>query len=91
MPPCELVLPDGSPNGHNMAEAGGADDAAWLTGQLGNRADAYCCGHYHGATVQFAPWGPIIVDGRGGAAPELAYTLITVTPAGWVLHSVGVG
>ena len=91
MPPSELVLPDGSTNGHNMAEAGGGDDAAWLQGQLRARADAYGCGHYHGMTYQQTPFAPVIVDGRGGAAPELAYTLITVTPAGWVLHSVGVG
>lgn len=45
----------------------------------------------HGMTYQQAPFGPVIVDGRGGAAPELAYTLITVTPDGWVLHSVGAG
>lgn len=91
MPPVNLVLPDGSPNTHNMAEAGGADDAAWLCSQLENRSDAMACGHYHGMTYQQASFGPLIVDGRGGAAPELAYTLITVTEAGWVLHSVGVG
>lgn len=93
MPPCELVLPDGSSNSHNMAETGqpGADDAAWLRDQLKARADAYGCGHYHGMTWQQTNFAPILVDGRGGAAPELAYTLITVTPQGWVLHSVGVG
>lgn len=91
MPPVDMVLPDGNTNGHNMAEAGGAADAAWLTSQLQGRADAMCCGHYHGWTYQQAPFGPLIVDGRGGAAPELAYTLITVTEEGWVLHSVGVG
>lgn len=91
MPPCELVLPDGSPNGHNMAESGGAEDAAWLRSQLAQRADAYGCGHYHSWTYQQTSFGPVILDGRGGAAPELAYTLITVTPDGWVLHSVGVG
>jgi len=90
MPPCELVLPDGSTNGHNMAEAGGGADADWLTNMLKTRADAMFCGHYHGWTYQQAPFGPIIVDGRGGAAPELAYTLLTVTDEGWVLHSVGV-
>ena len=91
MPPCELVLPDGSANGHNMAEAGGTEDAAWLRSQLAQRADAMACGHYHSMTYQQTSFGPVIVDGRGGAAPELAYTLITVTPDGWVLHSVGVG
>lgn len=93
MPPCDLVLPDGSSNGHNMAETGqaGADDAAWLRDQLKGRADAYCCGHYHSMTYQYTPFAPVIVDGRGGATAELAYTLITVTPQGWVLHSVGVG
>lgn len=93
MPPVDMVLPDGSPNTHNMAETGqpGADDAAWLTGQLKTRADLMACGHYHGWTYQQAMFGPLVVDGRGGAAPDLAYTLITVTEAGWVLHSVGVG
>lgn len=93
MPPSELVLPDGSTNGHNMAETGqaGADDAAWLRDQLKARADAYGCGHYHSWTFQQTEFAPVIVDGRGGAAPELAYTLITVTKDGWVLHSVGAG
>lgn len=91
MPPVDMVLPDGSTNGHNMAESGGASDAAWLTDQLRGRADAMACGHYHGMTYQQAPFGPLIVDGRGGAAPDLAYTLITVVEQGWVFHSVGVG
>ena len=91
MPPCSLVLPDGSENTHNMAESGGREDATWLTNVMGQRTDAMFCGHYHGWTYQQTSWGPLIVDGRGGAAPELAYTLITVTSDGWVLHSVGVG
>lgn len=90
MPPVDMVLPDGNTNGHNMAESGGTADASWLTEQLRHRADAMCCGHYHGWTYQQAPFGPLIVDGRGGAAPDLAYTLITVVEQGWVLHSVGV-
>lgn len=36
-------------------------------------------------------FGPLIVDGQGGAVLDLAYTLVTVTERGWVLHSVGVG
>lgn len=91
MPPVDMVLPDGNVNGHNMTEAGGSADAAWLTGQLKDRADMMACGHYHGWTFQQASFGPLIVDGRGGAAPDLAYTLVTVTEDGWVLHSVGVG
>lgn len=90
MPPVDMVLPDGNTNGHNMAEAGGTVDAEWLTTQLRTRADAMCCGHYHGWTMQFAPFGPLIVDGRGGAGGITAYTLITVTENGWVLHSVQV-
>jgi predicted phosphodiesterase len=90
MAPAPLVLPDGSVNGHTMTESINPNpDADWLVNTLKGRADAMFVGHYHGFTVQFAPWGPIIVDGRGGAAPELAYTLITTTPDGWVLHSVG--
>jgi hypothetical protein len=92
MPPVDMVLPSGDINKHNMAETGqpGSDDAAWLCAQLKQRSDMMGAGHYHGMTVQYAPFGPLIVDGRGGAAPDLAYTLITVTEDGWVLHSVGV-
>jgi predicted phosphodiesterase len=90
MPPCPIVLPDGNENRHGMVEGGENPDADWLVETLKDRADAMFAGHYHGFTVQFAPWGPLIVDGRGGAAPELAYSLITVTPNGWVIHSVGV-
>lgn len=90
MAPWPLVLPDGSENRHTMVESGPNPDADWLVEQLKSRADAMCVGHYHGWTFQQAPWGPLIVDGRGGAAADLGYTLITVTPDGWVLHSVGV-
>lgn len=90
MPPVDMVLPDGSVNGHNMAEAGGGSDAEWLTGQLSGRADMMAAGHYHGFTMQFARFGPLIVDGRGGAGGVTAYTLVTVTEDGWVFHSVQV-
>lgn len=90
MAPWPIVLPDGSQNRHTMVESNDANpDADWLVERLRSRADAMVVGHYHGFSLQFAPWGPLIVDGRGGAAPELAYTLITITEAGWVVHSVG--
>lgn len=88
MAPWPIVLPDGSENRHTMVEGGQNPDADWLVDQLKLRADCMVVGHYHGMTVQFAPWGPLIVEGRGGAAPDLAYTLITVTGSGWVVHSV---
>ena len=92
MPPCPLVLPDGTENVHGMVESGPNPDAAWLIGQLQGRCDAMFCGHYHGWTAMLSsPFGgPLIADGRGGAAPDLGYTLVTVTAEGWVLHSVGV-
>jgi predicted phosphodiesterase len=90
MPPCPIVLPDGSENRHGMVGGGPNPDADWLIDMLKTRGDAMFAGHYHGWTFQQAAWGPLIVDGRGGAAPDLGYTLITVTPDGWVLHSVGV-
>jgi hypothetical protein len=88
MAPWPLVLPDGSKNMHTMVESGPNPDADWLVEQLKRRADCFVAGHYHGWSLQFAPWGPLIVDGRGGAASELAFTLITVTPDAWVVHSV---
>ena len=91
MAPSALVLPDGSENTHSMIESGPNPDADWLIQQLQSRADCMCVGHYHGWTLQFSTWGPLIVDGRGGAAADLGYTLITVTSDGWVVHSVGIG
>jgi predicted phosphodiesterase len=88
MAPVALVLPDGSLNTHTMVEGGPNADADWLAQQLDDRDAAMFCGHYHGFTYQQAPFGSLIVEGRGGAAPELAYTLVTVVAEGWVLHSV---
>jgi hypothetical protein len=88
MAPWPIVLPDGSENRHTMVEGGPNPDADWLVDQLKLRADCMVAGHYHGWTLQFAPWGPLIVEGRGGAAPDLAYTLITITEDGWVVYSV---
>jgi len=89
MAPWPIVLPDGSENRHTMVESLDPNpDADWLVDRLKARADAMCVGHYHGASLQFAPWGPLIVEGRGGAAPDLAYTLVTITKSGWVVHSV---
>jgi predicted phosphodiesterase len=90
MAPWPIILPDGSENRHTMVEGGPNPDADWLVDRLRSRADVMVAGHYHGWTMQQAPWGPLIVEGRGGAAPDLGYTLMTVTPNGWVLHSVGV-
>ena len=88
MAPWPIVLPDGSENRHTMIEGGPNADADWLVAQLKLRADAAAVGHYHGWSLQFAPWGPLIVEGRGGAATDLAFTLVTILPDGWVLHSV---
>jgi hypothetical protein len=88
MSPSPIVLPDGNLNMHTMVEGGPNQDADWLIARLHERADAMACGHYHGATLQRAPWGDLIVEGRGGAASDLAYTLITVRPDGWVYHSI---
>lgn len=88
MAPWPILLPDGSENTHTMVESGPNPDADWLVDRLRARADAMVVGHYHGWTLQFAPWGPLIVDGRGGAAPDLAYTLVTITTRGWVVHGV---
>jgi hypothetical protein len=88
MAPWPLVLPDGSENRHTMVEGGPNPDADLLVSRLRERADCFVAGHYHGWTLQFAPWGPLICEGRGGAATDLAYTLITITSSGWVVHSV---
>jgi predicted phosphodiesterase len=88
MSPWPIILPDGQVNNHTMIEGGPNEDADWLISRLQLRADVMCCGHYHGATLQRAPWGDLIVEGRGGAASDLAYTLITVLPEGWVYHSI---
>jgi predicted phosphodiesterase len=91
MAPWPIMLPDGSENRHTMVESMDPNpDADWLVERLKARADVMVAGHYHGWTLQHAPWGTLIVEGRGGAAPNLAYTLLTVTRTGWVVHEVPV-
>jgi predicted phosphodiesterase len=91
--PIELVLPDGSISQHIMGEGATNMDAvaldSWLHRQ--HARATMICGHYHGFTWQNNHAFDLICEGRGGAAPELAYSLIIISAKGtWVHHSVPV-
>lgn len=91
-PLSNVVLPDGSENYHVMGESGSPEakrDAERLKDWLDSQYDVLLCvGHWHGHSYMMATYSQVLIEGRGGAAPELGYTIITVTPDGMVLHSI---
>lgn len=90
-PLSNVVLSDGSENTHVMGESGSASakaDAVQLQNWLKSQNDClYICGHWHGWTYQMTTYGPVLIEGRGGAAPDLGYTLFTIRKDGMVFHS----
>ncbi len=84
-----IVLPDGTESQHIMGEGGGQSDSKRLQDWLRKHENALLvCGHYHGWTFQHTNYCDVLVEGRGGAAPQLGYTMIFVQPEGWVFHPV---
>jgi predicted phosphodiesterase len=90
--PVPLVLPDGSISTHIMGEGSASPDAnrlvKWLNMMQGTAT--IVCGHLHSWSLQKTQDFDLILDGRGGAAPELAFSLILVSQDTWVMHSVPV-
>ena len=85
-----VVLSDGSENTHVMGENGdprAKKEAEFLQSWLKAADDVlFICGHWHGLTYQKCTYGDVLVEGRGGAAPDLGYTLLTILPDGMVMH-----
>lgn len=87
-----LVLPDGTESTHIISEGAPNADADWLKEWCRLHAATIACGHYHGSAILHAPYGTVLLEGRGGAAGpgNLGYTLVLVTPDGWTAHPVTV-
>jgi hypothetical protein len=84
-----IVLPDGTESTHIMGEgAFPCADAEKLKKFLEPLDATLCHGHYHGWTLMKPSYGTVILEGRGGAAPQIGYTLFLIQPEGWVAHSV---
>jgi hypothetical protein len=83
-----IVLPDGSESNHIMGEGIANADAVKLQALLSNRNVLYCHGHFHGWTYMKTNYGDCLVEGRGGAAPILAYSIITMQEQGITLSQV---
>lgn len=89
-PLTRIVFPDGSESGHIMSEGGltPTADSLRLQDLLRHREVVYVHGHYHGWTYMKTNYGDCLIEGRGGAAPQIGYTIIVIQPEGIVLHPV---
>jgi predicted phosphodiesterase len=88
-PLSDIVLGDGSESIHNMGEVhGGNADSKKLQGMVNGRDVLLVHGHYHAWSLMKPPYADCLIEGRGGAAPELGYTVINVRAEGIVLHAV---
>lgn len=83
-----IVFPDGSESQHIMGEGSPCPDAVKMQNWVAAHNAATCHGHYHGWTLMKTNYGTVIVDGRGGAAPQIGYTLLNIQPEGWSAHAV---
>ena len=83
-----IVFPDGSESQHIMGEGAVCPDAIRMRQWLYSHSATLCHGHYHGWTLMKTNYGTVIVDGRGGAAAQIGYTLFNIQPEGWSAHSV---
>ncbi len=84
-----IVLPDGTESLHIMGEGAlPCADAEKLKKFLEPMDVTICNGHYHGWTLMRPYYGTVVLDGRGGAAPQIGYSLFYIQPEGWVCHPV---
>ena len=87
-----IVLQDGSVTNHVMGESGNPKakaDAQLLQDWMRIQSDCLLVsGHWHNFTFMKTEWGDCIVDGRGGACPDLAFTLLVLTDKGLSFHQV---
>lgn len=83
-----IVFPDGTESSHIMGEGSPCPDAVKMQQWAAARHVTFCHGHYHGWTLMDTDYGMVIVEGRGGAASQIGYTLFNIQPEGWSAHSV---
>jgi predicted phosphodiesterase len=86
-PLSNVVLPDGSASTHNMGEGSPNADAVKMAAFIQSKCDILLVhGHYHGWAFMRTLYADCLVEGRGGAAPEIGWTQILVTPDGFTIH-----
>ena len=87
-----ILLPDGSENNHIMGESrdpASAIAARNLQDWLRSQEDIlFVCGHWHSYAIMRTDYSTVLIEGRGGAAPQLAYSLLTINEDGMSIHQV---
>jgi predicted phosphodiesterase len=81
-----IVFPDGTISQHVMGEGQPNADADRLKGWCMTRRTILIHGHFHGLSLMQTSYGLCLVEGRGGAAPEIGYTIVYVSPDGVSFH-----
>lgn len=82
-----IVLPDGSESTHCMGEGSPNPQAVAMQNTLCPHPDLLLVhGHYHGWALMKTKYADCLIEGRGGAAPEIGWTQIIVTPEGFTIH-----
>lgn len=92
MAPEPLLSEDGAEITHVMGEgAPGSETQELMMLLQQQKFDILLCGHYHGKVDTATDFGVrMICDGRGGAAPELAFSLLIFTGNKWGIHDIPV-
>ncbi len=86
-----IILPDGSESSHIMGEGAVNADAVKLQSILAARGNVICIhGHWHGNTIFTTKYALCLVEGRGGAAPNLGFSTVFIRDDGIAFHSVEV-
>jgi predicted phosphodiesterase len=87
-----VILPNGLENNHIMGESGYAADVKPFQEFLYKQKDVLLIvGHYHEKSYQRTWYSDVLIEGRGGSAPMIGYTLIIIQKEGWVFRQIDLG
>jgi predicted phosphodiesterase len=88
-PISSIMLSNGESNNHIMGESGNVADRDKFKTWLGSLNEVlFVCGHYHAWAMQETRYATVLIEGRGGAAPDLGWTQVLVSKDGMVINRI---
>jgi predicted phosphodiesterase len=88
-PLSSIMLANGESNNHIMGENHSIIDREKFKIWLASLNEVlFVCGHYHNWAMMETRYATVLIEGRGGAAPDLGWTQIIVSKDGMVINRI---